>query len=88
MQPHQNHCASAGHGLNLQDGGNIIALQTAAGADYEAMLRETEKVTRLYCSRHRIEYRQFVGIKRGYFPWHACFNRIVMLKELLAREAR
>ena len=56
------------------EGGNIIALQTAAGADYEAMLRETEKVARLYCSRHQIEYRQFVGVKRGYFPWHACFQ--------------
>lgn len=61
----------------------IIAVQTAAGEAYEAMLRETGKVTQLYCSRHGIEYREFVGIKRGHFPWHACFNRIVILKELI-----
>ena len=48
------------------------------------MLRATAAVNRAYCRRHRIEYRQFIGVKRGFFPWHATFNRIILLQEMLA----
>jgi hypothetical protein len=38
-----------------------------------------------YCRRHSHSYESFIGIKRGVFAWHATFNRIPMLSELLAR---
>lgn len=47
------------------------------------MLAMSGRSVRRYCEIHGYEYRVFVGIKRGYFPWHATFNRIILLKELI-----
>lgn len=61
----------------------IVSLQTADLDRYFPLLMITAEVNKLYCKLHNFEYRQFIGIKRGYFPWHATFNRIVMLKEMI-----
>ena len=61
----------------------IVFIQTSDPDVYEPMLRETAKVNKIYCKRHGLEYQEYVGLKRGYFPWHACFNRIILLKELI-----
>lgn len=47
------------------------------------MLAVSAKSVRRYCAIHGYEYRAFIGIKRGYHPWQATFNRIMMLKELM-----
>jgi hypothetical protein len=62
----------------------IVLLQTADSQRYLAMLQATAAVNQIYCSRHNISYSQFVGIKRGFHPWQACFNRIVLIKEMIA----
>jgi hypothetical protein len=62
---------------------NIVMLQTADATHYLPMLQATERVNQAYCSRHNIAYSLYIGIKRGFFPWHACFNRIVIIKELI-----
>jgi hypothetical protein len=62
---------------------DIICLQTADPYAYYEMLCETSKTVRLYCKDNGIVYHCYIGIKRGYFGWHASFNRIYMLKEML-----
>jgi hypothetical protein len=63
--------------------GAIILAQTAAGADYEAMLAATEARHRRYCEAHAIRFWSHVGLRRGHRPWHATFNRIDMLRDML-----
>lgn len=64
---------------------SICMMQTAAGTDYERMLDITSVPNRAYCLMNDIDYRSFVGIKRGYYNWQATYNRTPMLDEL-ARE--
>jgi len=61
----------------------IAMLQTSDAERYLPMLQLTSEVNARYCGRHKIDYQQWMGIKRGYHPWHACFNRIVLLKEMI-----
>ena len=36
-----------------------------------------------YAKRHDVQYDSIVGIKKGCHPWHAIFNRIYLLSELV-----
>lgn len=62
-------------------GPRIKVYQTADADNYAEMLNITSRANRRYCERYGIEFETFLGIKRGYFPWHAAFNRIIYLKE-------
>jgi len=62
---------------------NIKMLQTADADNYKAILDLTASVNREYADKYNVEYHSYVGIKRGYHPWHACFNRIVWINELI-----
>jgi hypothetical protein len=62
---------------------DIVMLQTADAKRYLPMLQATAAVNQAYCSRHDISYSQFIGIKRGFHPWQACFNRIVLVNEMI-----
>ena len=59
-----------------------VLLQTSDAHVYAPILHETARVNRAYCARHGLEYQCFIGIKRGYHPWQATFNRIPLLFEL------
>lgn len=61
----------------------MILAQTAAGPAYEAMLAATDPVHRAFCAANDIDFRPFVGVRRGYHAWQASLNRIEMLKDLL-----
>jgi len=61
-----------------------VLIQTSDAIKYAPMLAVTSSTAREFCRRHGLEYRQFVGIKAGRFPWHSTYNRIHMLAELLA----
>jgi glycosyltransferase involved in cell wall biosynthesis len=61
----------------------MTMLQTADPEVYAELLAASAAINRAYCERHGIEYRQFVGIKRGYHPWQATFNRVFLLEELI-----
>jgi SAM-dependent methyltransferase len=63
----------------------VILLQTADADRYAPMLAVTATNVREYARRHGHGYESFVGIKRGFHPWQATFNRIPMLAELLDR---
>jgi hypothetical protein len=61
-----------------------IILQTSDPTDYFPMLVESSRTTRTFCRRHDMRYECYVGIKRGYWNWHATYNRIPMFNELIA----
>lgn len=64
---------------------DIVFLQTADPFRYKRMLDATARTVTEYCRRHGFGYESYVGIKRGYFPWHATFNRMFQFRELLDR---
>jgi SAM-dependent methyltransferase len=66
-------------------GHDIIVLQTADADRYAPMLAITAPNVREYCRRYGFGYESFIGIKRGFHPWQATFNRIPMLVELVER---
>jgi len=55
--------------------------QTAAGPQYDELLSISGVANRNYCAAQGIAHETWSGLKRGYFPWHATFNRIIYLKE-------
>lgn len=59
----------------------LKAFQTADDKNYAHMLSITAECNSRYFKAIDVEFETFVGLKRGYFPWHACFNRIMYLKE-------
>lgn len=68
-----------------KDEGGVLFLQTADADRYAPMLAITATNVREYCRRHGHGYESFLGVKRGFHPWQATFNRIPMLAELVAR---
>lgn len=45
------------------------------------MLVASSRANRAFCERQGIAYAAFIGVKRGFHPWQATFNRIVLLQE-------
>jgi hypothetical protein len=62
---------------------NVLFLQTADSTRYAPMLRVTGQTVQAYATRHGHSYNSFLGIKRGFHPWHAVYNRIEMLTSLM-----
>ncbi len=62
---------------------SFIFLQTAAGQLYCDMLKCTSIPNRIFCSLQGGEYRDYIGVKQGYYDWQATYNRIPMLMELI-----
>ena len=62
---------------------NVLFLQTADSTRYAPMLRLTGQTVEAYASRHGHSYNSFLGVKRGFHPWHAVYNRIEMLTSLM-----
>jgi len=61
----------------------VVFYQTAAGPFYEKMLAATEKLHRDYCEANSLDHVSFLGVRRGFYPWQATFNRIEYLHDLL-----
>ena len=62
---------------------NVVFLQTADAKIYRPMLEATSRTVSEYCSLYGYGYESFLGIFRGYHPWQAAYNRIVLLRRLL-----
>lgn len=62
---------------------DVLLIQSADPLVYADMLAETSRANRAFAARHGFGYQAFVGLRRGYFAWHACFNRILMLRDLM-----
>lgn len=63
--------------------GPAILLQTCDPFVYFDLLSASSRANRAFCHRHGIAYAAFVGVKRGFHPWQAMFNRILLLGEYL-----
>lgn len=63
--------------------GAITILQTCDASRYVPLLECGRQLNQRYAMLHGFAYSTFVGMKRGHFPWHACFNRLFMLEELV-----
>lgn len=63
--------------------GEILLLQSSDAEVYAPMLAQSARTTRRYAERHSLHYRSFLGIKRGCLPWHASYNRIDLLMDLI-----
>ncbi|WP_419896412.1 hypothetical protein [Roseomonas sp. USHLN139] len=69
--------------LKLKPEQDIVLFQSADPVNYFTMLRSTAKLNRAFCLRHDIRYTCFHGIMRGFHAWHACYNRILLLNDML-----
>jgi hypothetical protein len=65
------------------NGNQVIVMQTCDGPNYYPLLEEGRRANEAFALRNGYRYECFIGIKRGYFPWHACFNRIIMLQDMV-----
>ena len=66
----------------------ILFMQTSDAFKYADMLSYTSKTVKIFCARGGYAYESFVGLRRGFWPWQASFNRIHMLDDLVARGFR
>lgn len=64
----------------------ITLIQTCDQTKYKPLFDVTSRASRRFCELQDIDFRPFVGLKRGNAPWHAIFNRIPLLAELLAED--
>ena len=64
---------------------SIIFVQTADSFHYAEMVEVTSKSVRAYAESHGHAYEMFLGLKRGKHPWHATFNRVFILDDMLRR---
>ena len=62
---------------------DVLFLQTADPYHYYDMLVHTSRTVRRFCQSGGFRYECYVGIKRGYYGWHAAYNRIILLQELI-----
>jgi hypothetical protein len=67
---------------------DVLFFQSADPFRYLPMLAVTSSNVTAYCQRHGYAYESFVGLKRGFWPWQASYNRIVQYRELLDRGFR
>lgn len=63
----------------------LTFIQSSDSVRYAEMLAHTSRTVQAYCDRHNHHYGSFIGIKRGYHPWQAAFNRLFMLEEIVER---
>jgi hypothetical protein len=64
---------------------HACVVQTADSERYKTLLDITAPAGMRFCHNLGLPYIRFVGIKRGVHPWHAAFNRIIILSELLSQ---
>jgi hypothetical protein len=73
----------ASGGTNTNQSSDVRFLQTADPINYRKLLQLTSRTVMEYCGRHNLVYDIHLGICRGSRPWHATFNRIILLRRML-----
>src|SRR5580704_4456719 len=63
-------------------------LQTSDDLRYRKLFSVTSCANRIFCQRNNVTYTDYIGIKVGCHPWHATFNRILLLMEFLGENYR
>ncbi|MBO1074836.1 hypothetical protein [Roseomonas marmotae] len=69
--------------LLLKPEQDIVLGQSADPKRYFPMLRSTSRINREFCRRQDILYLCHYGVVRGFHPWHASYNRVFTLNQLL-----
>ncbi|SFU49490.1 hypothetical protein SAMN02799631_00940 [Methylobacterium sp. 174MFSha1.1] len=69
--------------FRLAHGHKCRIVQTSDPVNYFPMIMETLRVNQHYASLVGASYECFLGLHVGYHPWHATFNRIPMLKNMI-----
>lgn len=64
---------------------SITFIQTADSFRYAEMVEVTSRSVRAYAERRGYAYEMYLGLKYGKHPWHAAFNRVFMLEDMLRR---
>jgi hypothetical protein len=64
---------------------DVRFVQSSDPYHYYEIVLETGRTVRRFAKQNGFQYECYIGIKRGYFAWHATFNRILIFKELLDR---
>ena len=64
---------------------NVTFLQTSDPFIYADMLGQTSRTVRAFCKENGFQYEAYLGVKRGYWPWQASFNRIYQIQEIIDR---
>jgi hypothetical protein len=70
-------------GIKAGHSTNILFLQTADCERYLPLFQITSRTILKYCSRWKLDCQFHIGVCRGFAPWHATFNRIILLRRLL-----
>ena len=73
------------YGISTGSIGQVTILQTSDAFYYADMLFATSRTVRALCRKQGLEYEAYIGVKRGFYPYQATFNRIYMLSELVER---
>ncbi len=61
----------------------IKLFQTSDAYAYFDMLGATSQTARAFCRRADVAYECFIGVRRGWQGWHATYNRIPYMFDLL-----
>ena len=62
---------------------SLLILQTCDNRKYIRLLEQTARTVLKYIEGTSIKYDVFIGLKKGYHPHHAMFNRIYKLNEYI-----
>jgi hypothetical protein len=65
---------------------DMILYQTADADRFFPMISATMQCNRAFCLRRQVTMEVFIGIRRGFHPWQATYNRLGLLADLLARD--
>ena len=62
---------------------DIVFFQTADAGFYKSLLEVTSQAIVKYCEMNVFSYQSFIGMKRGFHPWQASFNRYYLFMDLV-----
>ncbi len=69
--------------MTMPNSSDLVMLQTADGGEYARMLAVARIANEAYSSVHGFKYHFYIGMKRGYFPWQATFNKVFLIRECM-----
>ena len=61
----------------------VLVLQTADPDRYVSLLKAGGVVNYQYALKNGYSYQSYVGLYHGKYPWHAAFNRIYLLQDII-----
>ena len=62
---------------------DITVAQTTDPFVYHDLFAITSRINRLSCFRQKLDFLGYIGLRVGRFPWHATYNRILLLDDMV-----